>query len=974
MSTNFSEYLKTLNLREGDRLEDVASFRPTFYIGLGGFGCTVVRRLKERIRTNFPEHLDGFAFLGLDTHQLPPNDVLTRNEYVPLSLRVSPRAVAPQFPEQLGWFADLCGAFMPRNIAGGADRVRAVGRLAFRNPPVFGEFIAKLQQAANRLREPRQNFTAGVPTKVYVISTVAGGTGSGCLLDVLASTGEFFRTYEAADFPYQAILATPDVLLGEVNPGELQELYGNSYATLKELHYFISGASHQVENYDGDSQSAVEVGLKNLPQMVHFIGDKNEAGSAVVTEMTELGEIAVSYLLSEIQTPMAIADGKPKVQDLENIFLGNLGLDDMPRCFSSFGVVRTGIPADVVGHYFSLRLAFATLTTEIADSPTSVEDATRWVTSHKLAEAGTDQFQDSFKEPITDEMKVAVDSVSALMRKGTKLDDLAMRASSFVEEMRTEVDAAKKPTLEKRAALIEAELLQAVNTSIAQLVEDATLGQVVAFAESLMVALKSHQTALSDEAAAKKAELKDNHEKELKLSIQGVQAAAQSGFFGRRERVKSTLSDLGLRLEALLEASIDLLIKQHCLKIYSTVLRELDRLLKQWKPPVEVLRTNRQMVEQILQATGLHLDKMADVQKRESGNRFSLIDHPKAQLLYEELLQPGETGIIRRVRNSWLTAGRLEDTKSRRDKWVEDAIKEIRDEDVANVLSGLTFNRILDRFYSNDSDRSLLFRDLQTLSSPMFWLDQNKRESHYTNYWILAIHPGQKDDFSSNCSQFLPGDGLVYAFFESPHEVVLYQLKMGYTIHSHRSLSLYSAVYNRVQRQYQEGIAKKKNVRPIHAWPHADEWDDPLPHKEEEEALRWFALGRAFSVLFPAEPTVGKGKKKGAFLYASGANYYLVLNETDRPIALGNGLAEAIEKLTTRSDWYGALREKIDMKVSEVGIQGIRERLESEYLPVLQEEVDTSEGNRDSARAALLRRLQKALKNHINRELTTARV
>src|SRR5689334_8844872 len=104
MSTNFSDYLKSLNLRAGGRLEDVASFRPTFYIGLGGFGCTVIRRLKDRIRTNFPEHLDGFAFLGLDTHQLPPNDVLTRNEYVPLSLRVSPRAVAPQFPEQLGWF------------------------------------------------------------------------------------------------------------------------------------------------------------------------------------------------------------------------------------------------------------------------------------------------------------------------------------------------------------------------------------------------------------------------------------------------------------------------------------------------------------------------------------------------------------------------------------------------------------------------------------------------------------------------------------------------------------------------------------------------------------------------------------------------------------------------------------------------------------------------------------------------------
>jgi len=974
MSTSLSDYLKTLNLRDGQRLEDVAAFRPTFYIGLGGFGCTVLRHLKERIRTAFPEHLDGFAFLGLDTHQLPPNDTLTRNEYVPLSLRVSPQAVAPQFPEQLGWFTELCGAFKPRSITGGADRVRVVGRLAFRNPPVFSEFIAKLQQSANRLREPRQNFMTGAPTKVYVISTIAGGTGSGCLFDVLAATGELFRNFEAADFPYQAILATPDVLLGEVNAGELQELYSNSYAALKELHHFIIGGSNQVENYDDESYSAVEVGLKNFPQLIHLIGDKNEAGSAIVTTMPELAEIAVGYLLSEIQTPMAIAEGQPKVQDLENVFLGNLGLDDMPRCFSSFGVVQTGVPADVLGHYFSLKVAFATLTSELATPASTPDEATQWVVANKSAEAGTDQFQDYFREPLADELKITVDAVSALTRKGANLDDLAVRATTFAGDIRTDVDAAKKPVLDKRAAEVESTLINAVGSAVSQLVTDATLGHAVAFAESLSATLKVHQTALSEEAAQKKADLKDNFDGEVKLSLQAVQEAAQSGFFGRKERVKSTLSDLGLRLEALLEASIDLWTKERCLKIYASLLREIDRLLKRWKPCTEALVGTRQMVEQVLLATALRLDQMADIKKRESGNRFSLIDNAKAQDLYKELVQPGEAGTIRRVRNSWLADGRLEDTKSKPEAWLEETSKEILDHDLAQIISGLTFNYALQRFYSDPRGRSLLFRDLQTLSSPMFWLDENKLEANYTNYWILAINPGQKAEFDDNCNQFLPGDGLVYAFFESSHEVVLYQLKMGYTLHSHRSVTLYSSPYNRLEKKYREGRAKKRNVRPIHAWLEAEEWDEPLPHKEEEESLRWFALGRAFSVLFPADAPMGRGKRKGTFLYATGANYYLAVNEPDKPVSLGNGLGEAIEKLTTRPDWYGSLRERIEAKVSDAGMSAIRERLEKEYLPLLQEELDTSESNRDSARTALLRHLQKSLKSYILRELTTARV
>ncbi len=71
-------------------LSKEASFRPIIYIGVGGFGCSVISNLKADIDTLIPEQAikDGFAFIGLDTHPRERNNILTDSEYVALSVYV----------------------------------------------------------------------------------------------------------------------------------------------------------------------------------------------------------------------------------------------------------------------------------------------------------------------------------------------------------------------------------------------------------------------------------------------------------------------------------------------------------------------------------------------------------------------------------------------------------------------------------------------------------------------------------------------------------------------------------------------------------------------------------------------------------------------------------------------------------------------------------------------------------------------
>ena len=992
--SNFDEYLRGLNLQTVEEIEAVASFRPTIYIGLGGFGCAVLQKLKSEIAELAPDQIDGFAFLGLDTHPRDHHRQLTLNEYVPLSLGADPQTIAKGSPRFLGWFRPLMANFRAKTITSGADKVKAVGRLAFKNPPTFADFANKLLLAANRLRQPRQKFAQGVPTKVYVIATLAGGTGAGCLLDVLATAGKRFRDIEGADFPYQAIVATPDVLMGEASMQDLDDFYANTFATLKEIHHFLATGAEQVVDYDDGDFARLAVSQAYLPDLIHLIGDKTEKGAAVSTLIDEMADMVVAYLLSEIQTPMHDQGGQPKVQDLENQFAGALGRDDMPRAFSSFGVVRTGIPIDLVRNLFCLKLSVVALANEVAEPPAMAQEAANWIAGQGLKESDSDQLRDQIKASIIEPLKIAVDAKGELLRHGAKYDDLKNRCEQFVAKVEKALADEKKPLIDGEGTKVEQKVCSELRRQIDHLLEQGTVGKATAFLDKLSSALAVHQQSLAQQAADARKKLQEVHRKGLEQSIANVQSAIP-GWWDREDRVGKALDNFELRLEGLLTAQLDLWVKEIGEKVYSTLVTALGEQRSQWQPVGEALAGYLKAGESLIIAARAQLDSLADIEKRGPGNRFSLINGDRAEdALPAGTRSAGAGGDSAHPR--WLRDGRLADATSNAEQWLTTAAAFILEHEIEPGVQGLTFNAIMKQFYPGDAEQRRLFDSLLALSAPLFWLDPNRLEPGYHSYWIIAVHPGQQHEFVNGYSRYLPGDGRVFAYFDSPHEVVLYQLKMGYTLHSHQGLHTYEATYNRLEKTYREGLGRKP-IRPIHCWPEALEWEGIPPSRAEEETMTWFIVGRAFSYLYPkaaaaAVPDVGRKEPKlrsGTYLFSRGSNYYLALEDDERPIALGNGLNEALENFGLHPEWQAGLKNKIELKIEELGKGVVRKRLEDEYMPLLNADIETAENAAGDAtasddeatytttpakqRAVILRKLSTELKRFI-KDLTPTNV
>lgn len=974
MAAKFQDYLDSLRIESEEQAMEIASLRPSLYIGLGGFGCSVLRNLKAKINKLVPEYADGFAYLGLDTHSQPLNDTLTQNEYVALSVGVSPNRVARDYPKFLDWYRKIVGTFRARNIQAGADQVKVVGRLAFRYQPTFQDFLGKLSIANANLNRFKSAFARGAPPKVYVVSTLAGGTGAGCLLDVFAVVGYFFNEELGPDFPYQGIIVTPDVLMGEVPMGKIPSLYSNTYATLKEIHNFFTTDVEPVIEYDERRFQRMRLTRDLLPDPLHLIGDKNESGTAIVTKMEELVDIVVSYLMSEIQTPMSDQSGQPKVQDKENPEFDVTGRDNMPRAFSSFGVVRTGFPADVIETLFALRLARATLEAELQEPPGIFEEVSNWVDLQNLKERGVDQLQELVKQGVP---RITIDVKGSILEAGFRYNKLVGECKKFQKRMEKSLEDEKRKIIGQKIKALVKDLVPALQETFSKLVKQRNLGSAIEFLRKLEKALKEHQTALKQEATDSR-NLKYRLQKEVENSIEAIGNAIH-GWFGRKRRVEDVVGDLDSRLESLLNRQIDVWIKEDADAIYVKVIEQCKILMDEWMAAVEILKGHLANAERNITNYDLLLEQLADIGRRGAENRFSLVDSKRANELYKDLIEPDQGASIRRIRTQWLKGGHLNDTKSNFQQWFDTVKPFITMSELQQKLQSLNFISVLERFYSEDNQKRKLFQDIQSLSAPLFHLDPNRVEADYDSYWIIAVDPNQRAKFSDRYDKYLPGEGKIYAYFDSPYEVILYRLKFGYTIHSYRGLKTYQADYNLLQEKYKIGKAEKKPVRPVHSWVEAERWEDLIPNREAEEAVKWFILGRAFNHLFPSpEASSPTDRKNVAFLFSRGSNYYIRISEDKKPEIIGKGLTAAVRNFCERTDLQQVLEKKIKATISiEVGEQVLKEKLEKEYSPVLRDEIETAERNPDpheSARVDILRKFLSAMRTYIEEELRTSRV
>jgi hypothetical protein len=950
------------------------------YVGLGGVGCSVLRLLKSDVDQLGKSFSRGVAFVGLDTQPPELVDVLAPSEYIPMALGVCPEDAARAQPQFLDWYDDVARGYHVNRINKGADQVKPVGRLAFRYEPTITSFLAVLERAWSRLQRLRDQYSLQELPKVYVISTLAGGTGSGCLLDVLFLVGSFLKSKNITT-AFETVVILPDVLIGEAADAALPRLYANTYATLRELNHFLNLADieREVVSYNHDQYSKVRLDRLLMPQRVHLVGSRNEDGKEVVATIEELEAMVASYLLSEVRTPRgAGSTGGCHVFDYENnATLNTLDNQGMPRQVASFGLARAGLPDDVVSQMFALRLVSEVLARECAcrsEQELNVE-VDNWLQVRRLKEAGVDQLQQLIENTAGGEkLRVAFDVGGKL--QGVKNELLVPACTKLLEDIEKTVKDAKLKLIHSSGSDIAERALRDIAVTTGGLAEQRSVGEAVSFLRKLGGLLSVHQGSLKQEITEARNGI-ERQNTQLDLSIKAIGLAVQSHWWEKKRRIRETTSEFGTRLQKLMADRIRLWVKEQADAVYARLLEEHQRLMNEWFPVWEAMQGRARSAGEDMARVGARLDNLADIEQRGSGNRFSLVDAARAWTIFEETMAPDLAGATKRVRERWWSAGALKDSQHEYTEWLSGALPPVEEKEVRPKLAGLSFTTLLDRFYGDRAKRRKLFAYLRSFSSPMFWADPNRKPGRWDEYWVVACHPGIQPGVEAALGPLLQADskGVAYALFDSNYEIILYQLKGFYAIHHYQGLPTYRSHHDMLDQEWKETSAKGQQGKPLHAWK-AWNWPGPEPSEGEDESRMWFILGRAFSYLYPTPGAAPDDDANHAFIYARGSTYFLDVRPDEEGVVLGRSLVAAVRKFETRLDWQDVVRTGVMRCIADTGRPEVRRRLEQDYLPILEKEIGPDR-KYDRAQKELKEergKLKTALRKFIEQELTTSRI
>lgn len=226
----------------------------TLFIGLGGTGGKVIRRLYHRMS---PEQRMHASYLYLD---LDSKDINEQLEEGITTVRISSADTVAEVAESLGtpdgvynWLPAMLeedeGVFRASTMDDGASQIRYKSRLC----------LAKfLKKESNALTTALKNLSiVGAPMeettlRVMIVSSVAGGTGAGTFLDIALYIRKFFREHKQT-IVITGLFACPDLFApAQPDEGKRRAMFANAYAAIRELNAMniaVSGSKNVTNDY-----------------------------------------------------------------------------------------------------------------------------------------------------------------------------------------------------------------------------------------------------------------------------------------------------------------------------------------------------------------------------------------------------------------------------------------------------------------------------------------------------------------------------------------------------------------------------------------------------------------------------------------------------------------------------------------------------------------------------------------------------
>lgn len=226
---------------------------PTLLVGLGGTGSKVICNVAELVSE---EQRKRIEFVAIDTDINELGEVVRNYPFV-RTIQISSRMTVGEYLEinkhaRDTWFP-VNKMLNSKVVSEGAGQVRAISRLAFETA-VRESKLQPLQEAIDSLY--KVEYTKQTQAlRVIIVSSLAGGTGSGIILPA----GLYIKNYISTHFRHSATITRgffllPELFFGPITAeGSRNNLRSNAYAALRELDAFLMRADGTVAKKYADS-------------------------------------------------------------------------------------------------------------------------------------------------------------------------------------------------------------------------------------------------------------------------------------------------------------------------------------------------------------------------------------------------------------------------------------------------------------------------------------------------------------------------------------------------------------------------------------------------------------------------------------------------------------------------------------------------------------------------------------------------
>jgi hypothetical protein len=252
------------------------------------------------------------------------------------------------YPEIAHWLSrDDARCYDLRALAGsaldGAGQMRQIGRLSLWLELSRSGISLAIDQAC---RELRQHVTEATKLSIFVVGSVAGGTGSGTFIDFAAIARHHAQRVFEQSHQLIGFVVLPTTFNTVISDSvERSRMAGNSYAALRELLRLNAYPSGMSMRFSQHLDVRLDKSLLTVSYLVE--GSRGGAGPDLSSTRPELG---IDPAIADV-----IALHAEHYVDYSQVSAGLMGRAD--AAYSTIGTVSYIAPIEDVVHEFGKRLA-----------------------------------------------------------------------------------------------------------------------------------------------------------------------------------------------------------------------------------------------------------------------------------------------------------------------------------------------------------------------------------------------------------------------------------------------------------------------------------------------------------------------------------------------------------------------------------------------------------------------------------------